>query len=410
MFLTVDKSDEEITADILTELPSTYQKSVGFPAWDYARAIAIGGLSKIYEKLKYICSMGDINNFEYDDLVKFVKQRRGIVAHTAQCSTGALTVTGNGTISVGDLFQTESGLQFQATEEKEITTTGTFSAECLTSGTVGNVPANSIVVIPVTIDGISTVTNTSSFTGGYDKETKESIIERYLEDLQQPITSNNKNHYKKWAKEVAGVGDAKIKSLWNGDNTVKVVIINDENNVADSTLVNEVQKYIDPYGYKVSNGTLTGYVQSFDADSEYIPTGTTVYSDYDLQTVLATAQENEYSPDTENPSKKYGWGHGNGEADIGAYVTVESATAKNINVTAEIVLQTGAVLETVIANIKEQIETYLKSTVFEDSYISYAKIGACILKADGVLDYTESAFKVNDAKDNVALTDIFETY
>ena len=60
MFLNVDKSDEQITADILTEVPSKYQKSVGFFAWDYARAIAIGGLRKVYEKLKYICKMGDI--------------------------------------------------------------------------------------------------------------------------------------------------------------------------------------------------------------------------------------------------------------------------------------------------------------------------------------------------------------
>ena len=39
-----EKTNEEITADILTNLPSKYQKSVGFFAWDYARAIAIGGL------------------------------------------------------------------------------------------------------------------------------------------------------------------------------------------------------------------------------------------------------------------------------------------------------------------------------------------------------------------------------
>ena len=68
MFITVNKTDEEITAEILTEVPSTYQKSVGFFAWDYARAIAIGGLSKVYSILKYICSLGDINNFDMTTL------------------------------------------------------------------------------------------------------------------------------------------------------------------------------------------------------------------------------------------------------------------------------------------------------------------------------------------------------
>lgn len=400
MFLNVDKSDEQITADILTEVPSKYQKSVGFFAWDYARAIAIGGLSKVYEKLKYICKMGDINNFEYDDLVLFVKQRRGIEAHKAQSATGSLTAKGNGTISVGDLFQTESGLQFRATEEKTITESGTFAIECVTAGVVGNVPAGLITVIPVSIAGIASVTNETATSGGYDNETKESIIERYMEDLQQPITSNNKNHYKKWAKEVTGVGDAKIKPLWNGDNTVKVVIINTNNDPADNALVNAVQKYIDPFGYKVTNGELTGYVQNY-SDGK-VPAGETVYSDYDLSSIIATAQEDEFSYVSD---KKYGWGHGNGEADIGAYVTTESAFAKKINVDANIVLKTGAALADVIKNIKEEIKTYLKSTVFTDSYISYAQIGACILRADGVLDYDKSSFKVNDAEDNILLAD-----
>ena len=43
MFLNVEKTNEEISADILREMKSTYQKSVCFIEWDYAREIAIGG-------------------------------------------------------------------------------------------------------------------------------------------------------------------------------------------------------------------------------------------------------------------------------------------------------------------------------------------------------------------------------
>lgn len=401
MFIEVEKSPEEITADILKEIPSTYQKSVGFPIWDYARAIAIGGFDKIYTLLKYVCAMGNIYNLSYKDLVKFVYQRRGIVANVASHATGSLTAKGNGTVKIGDLFQTESGLQFRASETKTIIESGTFAVECVETGTIGNVPENTIVIIPVSIAGIATVTNETAFSGGYDEETKESIIERYLEDLQQPITSNNKNHYKKWAKEVIGVGDAKVKPLWNGDNTVKIVIINTDNGIADNALVNSVQKYIDPFGYQVTNGTLTGYVQNYN-DGVKVATGETVYSDYELTTVLATAQADEY---TYTSDKKYGWAHGNGQADCGAYTTVESVKAKDITVAVNIVLKSGATLENATTAIQEQIESYFKKTVFNDSYISYTQIGACILKADGVLDYVESSFTVNNGKDNVLLSD-----
>ena len=400
MFIEVEKSPEEITADILKEIPSTYQKSVGFPIWDYARAIAIGGLEKIYILLKYLCALGDINNFEYDDLVKFVYQRRGIRAKVASCATGSLTAKGNGTIKIGDLFQTESGLQFRATETKTIVESGTFAIECIEAGAVGNVPENTIVVIPVSIAGIATVSNETATTGGYDKETKESIISNYLEDIQQPITSNNKNHYKKWAKEVSGVGDAKVKPTWNGNNTVKVVIINNNKEIADNALINDVQRYIDPFGYKVTSDKLTGYVQNYNETG--VPVGEKVYSNYDLQTVIKLAEQGEFNYTS---AIRHGWGYGNGQASVGAFTTIESATPKNIDVVVDIVLKSGATLESTTNAIKAQIEDYLKTTVFVDSYVSYAQIGACILKADGVLDYVESTFTVNGTKDNVLLSD-----
>lgn len=400
MFLEVNKTDEEISADILAELPAKYQKSVGFQAWDYARAIAIGGLSKVYSILKYICAMGDINNYDYDDLVLFVKQRRGIIARKATFATGVLNVKGNGTIKVGDLFQTESGLQFESIEEKIIVEVGTVAIRCVIEGISGNVPENTINIIPVSIAGIVSVTNPNATSGGYDKETKESIIERYMEDVQQPITSNNKNHYKKWAKEVAGVGDAKIKPVWNGNNSVKIVIIDSNKKIADNALVNAVQKYIDPFGYKVTNGTLTGYVQNYNDSGVQI--GEIVYTNYDLQTVLKLAEASEFKYTS---AIKHGWGYGNGEASVGAYATVESAKVKNITISVDIVLKEGAILENAKRAIQTEIEDYFKSTVFTDSYISYAQIGACILRADGVLDYDKSSFKVNDAEDNIVLID-----
>lgn len=345
------KSSEEITAEMLAEVPDTYQKNVGYFIWDFLRAVSYS-MNDLWNKLSYLAGFFDITKLDYDDLVKFVLQRRGIVAKTATYSTGLLTVnSGSGTITKGDVFETASGLQFEATETKEVGADDTFGIKCKTIGSMGNVPIGTITSMPTTIEGIATVTNATATSGGYDAETKESLIERYLDDLQNPISSANIYHYKKWAKECVGVGDAKIKPLWDGDNTVKIILVDSNSSPADSDLVGLVQEYIDPY----------------DIVGE----------------------------------QKVGWGCGNGQAPIGAYCTVESATQLDIAVSCSITLKTGYSLSTVTTNIQNSINAYLKSTVFTESYVSYAKIGACILASDGVKDYSD--LLVNSDNDNVEI-------
>ena len=48
-----------------------------------------------------------------------------------------------------------------------------------------------------------------------------------------------------WAKEVSGVGDAKCLPLWNGNGTVKVVIINADKGAASSELISAVKQHIE---------------------------------------------------------------------------------------------------------------------------------------------------------------------
>ncbi len=347
-----EKTSEEITVELLQQMPDTYQKNVGYFIWDLFRAISM--LFEVcWKKLCYLAGFFDITKLGYDDLVLFVKQRRGIIAKSETYATGDITVTsGSGLINKGDVFETSAELRFVSIETKEITEGESFKAQCIEAGSIGNVPKNTISTIPNTIQGINSITNLEAFTGGYEKETKESIIERYLNDLQKPVTSGNVYHYEKWALECAGVGKVKVKPLWNGDNTVKVIIADSNNQVAGEELVKSVQTYIDPY--------------VLDEDNN-----------------------------------KIGWGCGNGQAPIGAYCTVESGSALIVNVKAAISLKTQVDLEAAKANIEENILNYFKSTVFNDTYVSYARIGACILSSDGVMDYTN--LTLNEEIDNVEI-------
>ena len=353
-FIEVNKTSEEITAEMLAEIPDKYQKSVGFFIWDFLRAISIA-IMDLWDALSYIAGLDDLTKFKYDDLVRFVRQRRGIIARTESYAVGRITIdNGEGVITAGDLFETPDGLQYEATETKNVTTGESFTAQCLTAGPDGNVPTGAITVIPKTIQGIVKVSNHEAFSGGYDKESKESIIERYEEDLQNPITSGNVYHYKKWAKEVIGVGEADVKPLWDGDNTVKVLIIDSDMETADQALVKSVQNYIDPY---------------------------------ELQ---------------EDGTKK-GWGCGNGQAPVGAYCTVVSASGLNLNISFKAKLKTGTTKTLAEESVTDSIMDYLHSIAFNDEveYVSYARIGMSILSSDGIADYSD--LTINGGVDNIAI-------
>ncbi|MGK5506723.1 baseplate J/gp47 family protein [Brevibacillus formosus] len=104
----------------------------------------------------------------------------------------------------------------------------TVKVEAVVAGSSGNVPANSITLFPVTLAGFTAVTNPSPTSDGFDAESDEDLLKRYYQRIRTPATSGNKAHYKNWAMEVQGVGDVRIVPLWDGVNTVKVIIIDSD--------------------------------------------------------------------------------------------------------------------------------------------------------------------------------------
>lgn len=132
-------------------------------------------------------------------------------------------------------------------ESKKIEDDGTvdIKAQSQDVGTNCNVDAETITKIPVSIYGVSAVTNKSPAYDGFDEETDEELLERLLFKVRQPATSGNKNHYVIWATNVEGVGGVKVLPLWNGNGTVKVIITDAKNEIASEDLIAKVQNYID---------------------------------------------------------------------------------------------------------------------------------------------------------------------
>ena len=71
---------------------------------------------------------------------------------------------------------------------------------------------------------------------------------------------------------------------------------------------------------------------------------------------------------------------------IGATVTVSSPTMRSVNVSANVILDGTKMLDDVLAMFKSQFTEYLKSLVFVEYRVSYAKIGSLLLNIEGVQD------------------------
>lgn len=317
---------------MLDNISDAYQKTEGFPTYDITRGFAFA-LLVIWMKAEEIERKQNVDNLYGEELETFIEQRKGTTRKNATYAEGNITIVeGNGTIHRGNLFESDGGIQFESLETKDVVNGSVVRIRCLQPGSIGNMSANVINKMPITIQGIITVTNREPIVGGEDKESDNDLRERYYEDLREPATSGNKFHYKRWAKEVTGVGEANVIDTWNGKGTVKVVIIDADRQPASQSLVNDVQKHIDPN----SNGD------------------------------------------------------GAGQAPIGAVCTVVSAQPVLINASI-----TGVVTDNTVAvsELKEKltkdISSYLKQVAFSQNYISAAQIASFVIGLDGVKDYED---------------------
>jgi uncharacterized phage protein gp47/JayE len=170
----------------------------------------------------------------------------GIYRKLGQSATGFIKVTGaNGThIPKGTVVLSQGELEFYTIEDAWINEgMATIEVEASDVGEQYNIIPNSIESFGVKIAGVETVTNEETFEGGINIETDEELRERFFEIIRRPATSGNIYHYEQWAKEIDGINQVRVKPLWNGNGTVKVIVSND-NNIVDAEIVQKCQEHI----------------------------------------------------------------------------------------------------------------------------------------------------------------------
>jgi uncharacterized phage protein gp47/JayE len=328
---------------MLLTVPSDLDKSEGSFIWDAITAAAVE-IQESLKKLEHEAKQTFAGTANEDNLDKRTEEM-GTFRLVVSPAIGEVEFTGTaGTvIPTGTLVATDSGTQYQTDNEVTIDESGKVLAKitAVEGGESGNVPANVIKSLPVTVQGVNAVNNPEPTYGGEDREEDEVLRERYFENIKNRAIDGNTPQYQKWADEYPGIGRAKIFPLWAGPNTVKVSILDTSNGVAAQGLVDDFQTYLDP-------------------GSE---------------------------------------GLGNGVAPIGSIVTVTTAEVVNFNISANAVLADGY---TEPDGVDEALRAYFADLSFNKNTVSYMGIGATILSVNAVERISD--LSVNGSTADVTLT------
>lgn len=258
--------------------------------------------------------------------------------HVSIMADAGVIIPANHTASVVILDNNGNPLEFSVDDTAAFDVAGMKSVAltCRSTGAATNVPLGTQFILLPPIPGVRSIVDAGTTVAGGDAENDADAWQRYLFRVSNEDTGGNKNDYVRWATERPGVGKAKCIPRWNGNGTVKLVIVGADDLPATPTVVNDLQAYMDP-----------------------------------------GAQ-----------------GLGEGRAPFGAAVTIESAQALTVNVAATIIRANGYTLDQVRTAFAATLTAYLKSLVFSDdgtgnSYpVAYNQIGAKLITTPGVVNYS----------------------
>ncbi|MEW5321346.1 baseplate J/gp47 family protein [Geobacillus thermoleovorans] len=245
-----DQTFEVIIQRMLSRIPDDFDKRQGSVIWDMLAPAALE-LERAYQQLYLVTNWLYLSADVPRDILLARVKDFGIQPKPAQKASGTVVFTGlSGTlIPANTRISTDDStpIFFYTTGDATIPENGTVSVlvEAEIAGSSGNVLANTITVLVDVIDGVESVTNPQVFENGVDEESDESLLARYYERIRKPITSGNIAHYRQWALEVAGVGDAKVYPVWNGPGTVKVVLLGTDKTAPAQSVIDEVATHIE---------------------------------------------------------------------------------------------------------------------------------------------------------------------
>lgn len=346
-----DIDDDVIHARMLDHLPADIDRTEGGFAHDFTRPVAI-------EKAELMIMMSEVIQmshaaWSYGVWLDQIAADAGLSRRAANVASGMVRVAGavGVTIPKGFLFATPSALgepaaMYEVDSAVTIGVSGVADVpvRCGQGGAFGNVPADSITLMAEPLPGVYSVSNTAPLTGGSDAEDDDSLRARVLErNAGLESYAGSAADYRRWAKEVDGVGDCLVIPEWQGagTGTVKLIVVDQKGEPANQTILDAVYAHI-------------------------------------------------CAPGNDDARK----------APIGAIVSV--AAPEVVPVGVEVTLRLGQ--EATIASVKPLIEQALKAEMGAFALageVVLTRVGRIVGSVEGVLDY--SALKINGVGANLSL-------
>lgn len=237
---------KEILDQLLGNLVATEDKTPNSFSYDNLSSMAI--LAEDFIRLIYELSLKfDIENLEGEELEKRVYEITGLKRKEATKAYGYVEIKGaEGTKIPKDTIFLGNGVEYTIAKDYVIPQGGTLKVlvTCRDTGPVGNVSAGVINEVQPKIHAIDTIQNPQEIENGYIRETDSLLLERYYEKLENPPKAGNPAHYKYWAEEVDGIGNAKVFRTWKGPSTVRVVVVSMDRTGVDEEMLKKVKGHI----------------------------------------------------------------------------------------------------------------------------------------------------------------------
>ena len=186
-------------------------------------------LAKAYINMSDILSLGFIED-NFDAYLDKRVSEFGVYRKTGTKAIGEIKVTGQeGAIIENGTLVKANDLYFTVLNDIELPTDNILYVEANEVGYKYNLLANTEFELVEKNDKVTKLVNETNFSKGVDVESDEELRKRFIKVVNNPSTSGSKNHYEEWALEVNGVGRAIVYPLWNGNGTVKVMVVGNDN-------------------------------------------------------------------------------------------------------------------------------------------------------------------------------------